>query len=57
MDPAAGAAGDPAGAAVHDGKVLSEPVGDRPSLVIGAKNEASIQRLQWHGTVTGPGNA
>jgi exopolysaccharide biosynthesis protein len=56
MDPAVGAPGDPAGAAVHDGKVLSEPVGDRPSLVIGAKNETSIQRLQWHGTVTAPGN-
>lgn len=56
MDPAAGAPGDPAGAAMHDGKVLSEPVGDRPSLVIGAKNETSIQRLHWHGTVTAPGN-
>ena len=56
MDPAAGAPGDPAGAAVHDGKVLSEPVGDRPSLVIGAKNETSVQRLHWHGTVTAPGN-
>ncbi|MFF2031068.1 phosphodiester glycosidase family protein [Arthrobacter sp. NPDC058192] len=56
MDPAAGAPGDPAGAAVHDGKVLSEPVGHRPSLVIGAKNNTSIQRLHWHGTVTAPGN-
>jgi exopolysaccharide biosynthesis protein len=56
MDPAAGAPGDPAGTAVHDGKVLSEPVGDRPSLVIGAKNETSIQRLHWHGTITGTGN-
>jgi exopolysaccharide biosynthesis protein len=56
MDPAAGAPGDPAGAAVQDGKVLSEPVGDRPSLVIGVKNETSIQRLHWHGTVTAPGN-
>ena len=57
MDPAAGAPGDPAGAAVQDGKVLSEPVGDRPSLVIGAKNETSIQRLRWRGKVTAPGNA
>ena len=56
MDPAAGAPGDPAGAAVHDGKVLSEPVGDRPSLVID-KNGTSIQRLHWHGSVTGPGQA
>ncbi|MHC6231054.1 phosphodiester glycosidase family protein [Arthrobacter sp. MMS24-T111] len=53
MDPAAGAPGDPAGAAVHDGKVLSEPVGDRPSLILD-KNGTSIQRLHWHGKVTGP---
>ncbi|UUL76351.1 phosphodiester glycosidase family protein [Pseudarthrobacter sp. Fe7] len=57
MDPKAGAPGDPAGTAVHDGKVLSEPVGDRPSLVIGARNESSIQRLHWHGSVTAPGKA
>ena len=57
MDPAAGAPGDPAGAAVQDGKVLSEPVGDRPSLVIDAMTETSIQRLHWHGKVTAPGNA
>lgn len=56
MDPAAGAEGDPAGAAVDDGKVLSEPVGDRPSLVLD-KNGTSIQRLHWHGTVTAPGAA
>ncbi|SFT92438.1 phosphodiester glycosidase family protein [Arthrobacter sp. ov118] len=56
MDPAAGAQGDPAGAAVQDGKVLSEPVGDRPSLVIGAKNATSVQRLHWRGTVSTPGN-
>lgn len=56
MDPAAGAEGDPAGAAVQDGKILSEPVGDRPSLVIGAKNTTSVQRLHWRGTVGAPGN-
>lgn len=56
MDPAAGAPGDPAGTAVHDGKVLSEPVGDRPSLVLD-KNGTSIQRLRWHGTVSAPGSA
>ena len=56
MDPAAGAEGDPAGASVQDGKILSEPVGDRPSLVLD-KNEASVQRLHWHGTVTTPGHA
>lgn len=57
MDPKAGAPGDPAGTAVHDGKVLSEPVGDRPSLVLGGKNESSVQRLHWHGSVTAPGKA
>lgn len=56
MDPAAGAPGDPAGAAVQDGKILSEPVGGRPSLVID-KNNASISRLRWKGTVTGQGNS
>lgn len=54
MDPKAGAPGDPAGAAVHEGKVLSEPVGDRPSLVLD-QNGTSIQRLHWHGAVTAPG--
>jgi len=57
MDPKAGAPGDPAGTAVQDGKVLSEPVGDRPSLVIGPRNQASVQRLGWKGTVTAPGRA
>lgn len=57
LDPKAGAPGDPAGTAVRDGKVLSEPVGDRPSLVIGAKNDSSIQRLHWEGSVTARGNA
>jgi exopolysaccharide biosynthesis protein len=57
LDPKAGAPGDPAGTAVRDGHVLSEPVGDRPSLVIGAKNQSSIQRLHWDGSVTAPGSA
>lgn len=57
LDPAAGAPGDPAGAAVQDGRILSEPVGDRPSLVIGNKNSASIERLRWEGTVSAPGRA
>jgi exopolysaccharide biosynthesis protein len=57
LDPKAGAPGDPAGTSVVDGKVLSEPVGDRPSLVIGARNGSSIQRLHWDGSVSAPGNA
>lgn len=57
MDPKAGAEGDPAGTAVHDGKILSEPVGDRPSLVLNPKIGTSIQRLHWSGSVAGPENA
>lgn len=57
LDPKAGAPGDPAGTAVRDGKILSEPVGDRPSLVISAGNEGSIQRLHWDGSVSVPGKA
>jgi exopolysaccharide biosynthesis protein len=57
LDPKAGAPGDPAGTAVQDGRILSEPVGDRPSLVIDAKNDTSIQRLRWGGSVSVPGNA
>ncbi|MHA7221640.1 phosphodiester glycosidase family protein [Arthrobacter sp. RHLT1-20] len=57
LDPKAGAPGDPAGTAVVGGKLLSEPVGDRPSLVIdGKKNESSVQRLTWTGRVSSPGH-
>lgn len=56
MDPKAGAPGDPAGTAVSNGKVLSEPVGDRPSLVIdGEKSESTVQRLRWNGTISAIG--
>ena len=34
LDPASGAPGDPAGAGVYDGRLLSEAVGDRPALVL-----------------------
>jgi hypothetical protein len=34
MDPAAGAQGDPAGAGVYDGRLLSEAVNGRPSLIL-----------------------
>lgn len=58
MDPKAGAPGDPAGTAVSNGNVLSEPVGDRPSLVIdGAKSESTVQRLRWNGTISAIGKA
>jgi len=56
LDPMAGAPGDPAGTAVVGGKLLSEPVGDRPALVIdGKRNESSIQRLTWTGRISSPG--
>lgn len=52
MDPKAGAEGDPAGVGVYGGRVLSEPVADRPALVVdGHKNTATIQRLTWSGSV------
>lgn len=53
FDPKAGAEGDPAGVGVYGGKTLSEPVADRPALVIdGKKNSASIERLTWSGSLT-----
>lgn len=52
FDPRAGAEGDPAGAGVYSGKVLSEAVGDRPALVIdGKKARADVERLTWSGAV------
>ncbi|MDQ3405858.1 MAG: phosphodiester glycosidase family protein [Actinomycetota bacterium] len=39
-----GTDGDPAGLSVIDGKVLSEPVGDRPSLVL-RNGRAEVRRL------------
>jgi exopolysaccharide biosynthesis protein len=51
FDPTAGAEGDPAGVGVYDGRTLSEPVADRPALVIDG-NATSIQRLTWAGTLS-----
>jgi exopolysaccharide biosynthesis protein len=56
LDPKAGAPGDPAGTAVSNGLILSEPVGDRPSLVIdGEKSETTVQRLRWNGSISAIG--
>ncbi|MGO4804193.1 phosphodiester glycosidase family protein [Arthrobacter sp. 2MCAF15] len=53
FDPAAGAEGDPAGVGVYGGQTLSEPIADRPALVIdGNKNSTSIKRLTWVGSVS-----
>jgi hypothetical protein len=51
LDPNAGAPGDPAGAGVYDGKVLSEAVDGRPTLVLhdNARN-TGVERLTWAGT-------
>lgn len=57
FDPAAGAEGDPAGAGVYSGQVLSETVGDRPALVIdGKKARADVERLSWQGAVSDGGS-
>lgn len=49
LDPAAGAPGDPAGVGVYRGKVLSEPVADRPSLVLNDDGRGGVERLDWRG--------
>ncbi len=48
LDPNAGAPGDPAGTGVYDGQLLSEPVGDRPALVLRPDGRGTaVQRLTW----------
>ncbi|GAB2555929.1 phosphodiester glycosidase family protein [Kribbella endophytica] len=54
LDPKAGAPGDPAGVAVYDGRLVSEPTAGRPALVIGARG-TSVERYRWHGEVRGLG--
>ena len=58
LDPASGAPGDPAGAGVYDGRVLSEAINDRPTLLLhdDAAN-SSIRRLHWQGDVRIGGDA
>jgi phosphodiester glycosidase/sporulation related protein len=51
LDPAAGAPGDPAGASVYDGRVLSEPTNGRPAFVFHHAGAASVDRLRWAGDV------
>jgi hypothetical protein len=54
LDPAAGAPGDPAGVAVYDGRLVSEPIAGRPALVIrDDARRTDIVRLRWRGTVAG----
>jgi hypothetical protein len=55
FDPAAGAEGDPAGAGVYRGILESEPVGDRPVLVLHDRARRSdIVRPSWSGSARLP---
>ena len=55
FDPAAGAEGDPAGAGVYRGRLQSEPIGDRPVLVLRDRaRRTGIVRPSWSGSVRLP---
>jgi hypothetical protein len=50
LDPKSGAPGDPAGIGVYDGRLLSEPVNDRPALVLrDDAKRTTISRFSWQG--------
>ena len=58
LDPAAGAPGDPAGAGVYDGRVLSEAVdGAPPWCCTTTPAAAPCERLTWGGTARIDGSA
>ncbi|WP_407561935.1 phosphodiester glycosidase family protein [Streptomyces sp. 184] len=58
LDPRAGAPGDPAGAGVYDGRLLSESVGTRPALVLrDSARGTGVTRLGWQGRVTARGGS
>jgi hypothetical protein len=55
FDPAAGAEGDPAGAGVYQGRLESEPVGDRPVLVLHDRGRGTdVVRPSWSASVRLP---
>ncbi|MEO6412084.1 MAG: phosphodiester glycosidase family protein [Pedococcus sp.] len=57
FDPAAGAEGDPAGAAVYGGRLESEPVGSRPVLVLDPQaRHTEVVRPTWRAEATLPGS-
>lgn len=49
LDPASGAPGDPAGAGVYGGRVLSEPTNGRPALLLRNDGASGVDRLRWAG--------
>jgi hypothetical protein len=50
LDPKSGAPGDPAGIGVYDGRLLSEPINDRPALVLrDDAKRTTISRFTWDG--------
>ncbi|WP_152192987.1 phosphodiester glycosidase family protein [Georgenia satyanarayanai] len=56
LDPQAGAPGDPAGVSVVDGELLSEPVGDRPALLLRPDaRRTEVERLDWEGELRAGG--
>jgi hypothetical protein len=55
FDPRAGAEGDPAGAGVYDGQLVSEPIGDRPVLVVDRSGRhTDVVRPTWSASVSLP---
>ena len=53
FDPAAGAPGDPAGAGVYGGRLLSEAISGRPALTFRSDARGSaVTRLRWTGAVS-----
>ena len=57
FSPANGVPGDPAGAGVYDGRVLSEAVADRPVLAIDRQAQrTAVLRPTWSGTVSTDGH-
>lgn len=58
MDPKAGAEGDPAGIAVYQGKTESEPVRNRPALVLREDARGTqVTRPTWSGRVSVRGDS
>ncbi|NHC13000.1 phosphodiester glycosidase family protein [Motilibacter sp. E257] len=58
LDSASGAPGDPAGAGMYDGELLSEPVGDRPVLLLDDDARGTrVERVTWTGSVLAPKGA